>query len=42
MILAVVVLFATRDIGLDAAGFGLVYGLGNIGFVFRRDARRGY
>lgn len=33
MILAVLVLFATRDVGLDAAGFGLVYGLGNIGFV---------
>jgi MFS family permease len=33
MILAVVVLFATREVGLDAAGFGLVYGLGNIGFV---------
>jgi MFS family permease len=34
MILAVVVLFATREVGLDAAGFGLVYGLGNVGFVF--------
>ena len=34
MILAVVVLFATRDVGLDAAEFGLVYGLGNVGFVF--------
>ena len=33
MILAVVVLFATREIGLDAAEFGLVYGLGNVGFV---------
>jgi MFS family permease len=33
MILAAIVLFATRDIGLDAAGFGLIYGLGNIGFV---------
>ena len=33
MILAVVVLYATRDVGLDAAGFGLVYGLGNVGFV---------
>lgn len=33
MILAVVVLFATREVGLDAAGFGLVYGLGNVGFV---------
>jgi len=34
MLLAVVVLFATREVGLDAAGFGLVYGLGNIGFIF--------
>jgi MFS family permease len=34
MILAVIVLFATRDMGLDAAGFGLVYGIGNIGFLF--------
>ena len=34
MILAVLVLFATRDVGLDAAGFGLIYGIGNIGFVF--------
>lgn len=33
MILAVVVLFATTEIGLDAAGFGLVYGLGNVGFL---------
>lgn len=33
MILAVVVLFATREVGLDAAGFGLVYGMGNVGFV---------
>jgi MFS family permease len=33
MILAVVVLFATREVGLDAAGFGIVYGLGNVGFV---------
>ena len=33
MLLAVVVLFATRDIGLDAAGFGLIYGLGNVGFI---------
>jgi MFS family permease len=33
MVLAVIVLFATRDVGLDAAGFGLVYGIGNVGFV---------
>jgi MFS family permease len=33
MILAVLVLFATQEVGLDAAGFGLVYGLGNVGFV---------
>jgi MFS family permease len=33
MILAVLVLFATQDVGLDAAGFGLVYGIGNVGFV---------
>lgn len=33
MILAVLVVFATRDVGLDAAGFGLVYGVGNIGFL---------
>ena len=33
MLLAVVVLFATTEVGLDAAGFGLVYGLGNLGFV---------
>jgi MFS family permease len=33
MILAVIVLFATHDVGLDAAGFGLVYGVGNVGFV---------
>jgi MFS family permease len=33
MLLAVVVLFATREIGLDAAGFGLIYGLGNVGFI---------
>lgn len=33
MILAVIVLFATREVGLDAAGFGLAYGLGNVGFV---------
>lgn len=34
MILAVVVLFATTEVGLDAAGFGLVYGVGNVGFIF--------
>lgn len=33
MLLAVVVLFATGDLGLDAAGFGLIYGVGNIGFI---------
>jgi MFS family permease len=33
MLLAVVVLFATREVGLDAAEFGLVYGIGNIGFI---------
>ena len=33
MILAVIVLFATHDVGLAAAGFGLVYGIGNIGFL---------
>jgi len=33
MILAVIVLFATHDVGLDAAGFGLVYGIGNVGFL---------
>jgi MFS family permease len=33
MVLAVIVLFATHDVGLDAAGFGLVYGIGNVGFV---------
>ncbi len=33
MLLAVVVLFATTEVGLDAAGFGLVYGLGNLGFL---------
>jgi predicted MFS family arabinose efflux permease len=33
MLLAVVVLFATREIGLDAAQFGIVYGLGNLGFL---------
>ena len=33
MLLAVVVLFATTDLGLGAAQFGLIYGLGNIGFL---------
>jgi MFS family permease len=33
MILATVVLFATTDVGLTAAEFGLVYGLGNVGFL---------
>jgi MFS family permease len=33
MVLAVIVLFATHDVGLDAAGFGLVYGIGNVGFL---------
>ena len=33
MLLAVVVLFATTEVGLDAAEFGLVYGLGNVGFL---------
>ncbi|MDP9481945.1 MAG: MFS transporter [Chloroflexota bacterium] len=33
MLLAGVVLFATTEVGLDAAGFGLVYGAGNVGFI---------
>lgn len=33
MILAVIVLFATSDLGLDAAQFGLVFGVGNVGFM---------
>ena len=33
MILGVIVLFATQDVGLNAAGFGFVYGLGNVGFL---------
>jgi MFS family permease len=33
MVLAVVVLFATRDLGMGAAEFGLIYGIGNIGFI---------
>jgi MFS family permease len=33
MLLAVLVLFATRDVGMGAAEFGLIYGVGNIGFI---------
>jgi len=33
MILAVFVLFATRELGLSAGEFGLLYGLANVGFV---------
>ena len=33
MILAVVVLFATREVGMGAAEFGLIYGAGNVGFI---------
>jgi MFS family permease len=33
MVLAQVVLFATRDLGLSPGQFGLIYGLGNVGFV---------
>lgn len=33
MLLAVVVLFATTEVGLGAAEFGLIYGLGNVGFL---------
>ena len=40
MILAVLVVFATHDVGLDAAGFGLVYGLGNLGFILGAGAVR--
>jgi MFS family permease len=32
MILAVFVLFGTRELGLSAGEFGLLYGLGNVGF----------
>ncbi|HTC85973.1 MAG TPA: MFS transporter, partial [Candidatus Acidoferrum sp.] len=33
IVLAVVVLFATREVGVGAAEFGLIYGIGNIGFI---------
>src|SRR5206468_461631 len=33
MVLAQVVLFSTRDLRLGAAEFGLIYGIGNVGFV---------
>ncbi|HEV8516679.1 MAG TPA: MFS transporter [Candidatus Limnocylindrales bacterium] len=32
-IFAVLVVFATRDVGLGPAGFGLLFGLGNVGFL---------
>jgi MFS family permease len=32
-IFAVLVVFATRDVGIDPAGFGLLMGLGNVGFL---------
>jgi MFS family permease len=32
-IFAVFVVFATRDVGVNPAAFGLLYGLGNVGFV---------
>jgi MFS family permease len=32
-IFAVLVVFATRDVGIDPAGFGLLFGLGNVGFL---------
>jgi MFS family permease len=47
MVLAQLVLLATGDLGVDAAGFGLVMGIGNIGFlvgaalVVRLEARLG-
>lgn len=34
MVLAVVVLFATGELGVGAEGFGLIYGIGNVGFIF--------
>ncbi len=34
MVLAVIVLFATSEVGVGAEGFGLIYGLGNVGFIF--------
>jgi MFS family permease len=33
MIAAVFVLYATRDVGMDALGVGLLFGLANVGFV---------
>ncbi|MDQ3870905.1 MAG: MFS transporter [Chloroflexota bacterium] len=33
MIFAVLVVFATRDVGMDGASFGFLYGLGNLGFL---------
>jgi len=33
IVLAVMVLFATRELGVGAAEFGLIYGVGNIGFI---------
>lgn len=38
MILAVFVLFATRELGLSAGEFGLLYGLGNVGFFLGATA----
>jgi MFS family permease len=32
-IFAVLVVFATRDVGVHPAAFGLIFGLGNVGFV---------
>jgi MFS family permease len=32
MILAVLVIYATRDLGMSPGAFGLLYGLGNVGF----------
>ena len=32
-IFAVFVVFATRDVGVNPAAFGLLYGLGNVGFI---------
>ena len=33
MIFAVLVVFATRDVGMNGASFGFLYGLGNLGFL---------
>jgi MFS family permease len=33
MVLAVLVLFATSEVGVGAEGFGLIYGIGNVGFI---------